>query len=304
MNSESHRKLLIKVLNEVHVDKNISLDKFGEIVNNIMVNNYLAFSDEEISTEGRGHNRAFNISVKCLGHLLTRVLIDNGSSLNVMPKATLEKLHYDRTKVKSSTIIVRAFDGSKREVMGEVEISIQIGPFIFRISFQIMDIKLVYSCLLGRPWIHASRAVPSSLHKKLKFIVDNKLVIIFGEEDLSVSCPQSTEHIEAIEEALETAFQSLEITNTTLAKDEPRKGKVLRPMIAATRMMIKKGFRVSQGLGKNLHGISKPIELRGTWLDNKIAEHRIPLECNCPLVKQKLRRMNPETSLKIKEEVN
>ncbi|RDY06711.1 hypothetical protein CR513_09262, partial [Mucuna pruriens] len=155
-----------------------------------------------------------------------------------MPKATLEKLPYDKTKVKSNAIIVRAFDGSKRELPA-------------------------YSCLLGRPWTHASGAVLSSLHQKIKFIVDNKLVIISREEDLSVSYPQSTEHIEAVEEALKMAFQSLEISNTTLAKDELRKGKVLRPMMVAARMMIKKGFRVGQGLGKNLHGISKPIELRG-----------------------------------------
>ncbi|RDY06719.1 hypothetical protein CR513_09243, partial [Mucuna pruriens] len=30
-----------------------------------------------------------------------------------------------------------------------------------------------------------------------------------------------------------------------------------------TPLMIKKGFRVGQGLGKNLHGISKSIELKG-----------------------------------------
>ncbi|RDX62980.1 hypothetical protein CR513_58636, partial [Mucuna pruriens] len=180
---------------EVHVDKNISLDKFGAIINNIMVNNYLAFSNKEISIKGRGHNKALNISVKCLGHLLTRVLINNGSSLNVMLKATLEKLSYGKTNIKSNAIIVRAFDGSKREVMEELQIPVQIGPFVFQISFQIMDIKPV----------HASGVVPSSLYQKLKFLVDNKLVIIFGE-DLSVSFPQSTKHIEVAEEALETAF--------------------------------------------------------------------------------------------------
>ncbi|RDY11569.1 hypothetical protein CR513_03761, partial [Mucuna pruriens] len=126
---------LMKVLNEAHVDKNISLDKFGEIVGNIMVNNYLAFSNEEIPTKGRGHNRALNISIKCLDHLLTRVLIDNDSSLNVMPKATLEKFPYDKTRVRNSSTIVRAFDGSKRAVMGELEIPVQIGPFIFQTPF-------------------------------------------------------------------------------------------------------------------------------------------------------------------------
>ncbi|RDX83650.1 hypothetical protein CR513_35417, partial [Mucuna pruriens] len=46
MNSESHRKLLIKVLNKAYVDRNISVDKFGAIVGNIKVNNYLAFFDD------------------------------------------------------------------------------------------------------------------------------------------------------------------------------------------------------------------------------------------------------------------
>ena len=42
------------------------------------------------------------------------MLIDNGSSLNVMPKATLEKLSCDKFPMKPSTMIVRAFDGSNK----------------------------------------------------------------------------------------------------------------------------------------------------------------------------------------------
>ena len=38
-------------------------------------------------------------------------------------------------------------------------------------------------------------------------------------------------------------------------------------------------------------------------LSSDIVQHRLPLNPECSLVKQKLRRMKPETSLKIKEEV-
>ena len=38
-------------------------------------------------------------------------------------------------------------------------------------------------------------------------------------------------------------------------------------------------------------------------LSSDIVPHRLPLNPECPPVKQKLRRMKPETSLKIKEEV-
>jgi len=38
-------------------------------------------------------------------------------------------------------------------------------------------------------------------------------------------------------------------------------------------------------------------------LDARIMEHKLPLKSECPPVKQKLRWMKPELSLKIREEV-
>jgi len=164
MNSESHRKALLKILNEAHVVHDLSVEKFEGIVGNITANNYLTFTDDEIPVEGVGHNKALHISVKCLDHILARVLIDNGSALNVMPKSTLAKLPFDGSYMKPSATIVRAFDGSRREVMGEITLPVQIGPVTFEITFQVMDITPAYTCLLGRPWIHCAGAVPSTLH--------------------------------------------------------------------------------------------------------------------------------------------
>ena len=38
-------------------------------------------------------------------------------------------------------------------------------------------------------------------------------------------------------------------------------------------------------------------------MDLDIVQHKLPLKPKCPLIKQKLRRMKPEMTLKIKEEV-
>ena len=92
MHSTSHQKLLMKILSEAHVEQDISLGKFEGIVSHITANNYLTFTKDEIPLEGRGHNKALHISVKCMNYAIVRVLIDNGSSLNVMPKTTLDKL--------------------------------------------------------------------------------------------------------------------------------------------------------------------------------------------------------------------
>jgi len=96
MHSTTHRKLLIKILNGAHVERGISLDQFESIISHMTINDYLTFTEEEIPIEGRGLNKALHISVKCMDHVLARMLIDNGSSLNVMPKTTLDKLPFLR----------------------------------------------------------------------------------------------------------------------------------------------------------------------------------------------------------------
>jgi len=113
MSSEPHRALLLKVLNEAQVAQDISVEGFGGLVNNITANNYLAFAEEEILVKGKGHNRALHVSVKCMDHVMAKVLIDNGSSLNVMPKSTLEKLSFNASYLRPSSMVVRAFDGSR-----------------------------------------------------------------------------------------------------------------------------------------------------------------------------------------------
>ena len=109
---------MVKILNEAHVAQDISMEGFGGIINNITTKNYLTFTDKEIPVEGRGHNRALHIFVKCLDHIVAKVLIDNGSSINVMPKATLGKLPFNASHLRPSSMVVRAFDGNCWDVRG------------------------------------------------------------------------------------------------------------------------------------------------------------------------------------------
>jgi len=261
MHSNSHRKLLMKILSGAHVEQDISLDKFEGIVSHITANNYLSFTEDEIPSEGRRHNKALHISVKCMDHFISRVLIDNGSSLNVMPKTTLNKLPSGGIHLHPSTIVVRAFDGSKREVIGEVELPVRVGPCTFQVVFQVMDILPAYSCLLGRPWIHTAGVVPSTLHQKLKFITDDKLIIVSEEEDLLVCGPTPTPYIEAAEEALETSFQALEIVSTAYVEPFKVNSCLSNASLMMAKTMMRKGYRHGSGLGKNGNGSVKPLEL-------------------------------------------
>ena len=84
-----------------------------------------------------------------------------------------------------------------------------------------MDTNLAYSCLLGRPWIHSVGVVPSTLHQKLKFVVEGHLIIVLEEEDILVSFPSSTPYVEVAEESLEMTFQALEVVSNAYVKLPP-----------------------------------------------------------------------------------
>lgn len=89
--------------------------------------------------------------------------------------------------MRPNVIVVKAFDGSRRTVIGEVDLPIYIGLHFFQITFQVMDINPTYSYLLERPWIHTAGAVTSTLYRKMKFVIKDKLIIVFGEEDILIN---------------------------------------------------------------------------------------------------------------------
>ncbi|XP_017984344.1 PREDICTED: uncharacterized protein LOC18586957 [Theobroma cacao] len=173
LNSEAHRNALLKVLNQAYVSQDISVEKLNQIVGNITVGNFIAFNDEEIPSGGRGSNKALHITIKCKDHTVPRVLVDNVSALNVMLRSTLTKLPVDVSYMRTSRMVVQ---------------------------FQVMDIAQSYNCLLGRPWIHMAGAIPSSLHQKVKFIVEGQLISVSVKEDILAIQPSSAPYVEAIEE--------------------------------------------------------------------------------------------------------
>ncbi|KAI5409972.1 hypothetical protein KIW84_055439 [Lathyrus oleraceus] len=139
----------------------------------------LSFTDSDLTPAGRNHNKALHISMECKDTMLSHVLVDTCSSLNVLPKRALSRLEVEGLVLKPSDLVVRAFDGSK-------------------------------SCLLGRPWIHNAGAVSSTLHQKIKFPVNRRIITVCGEEDILVSNLSTFKYVEVEGEIHETLCQAFE----------------------------------------------------------------------------------------------
>ena len=180
MNSSAHSESLMRVLDQAFVESDMHIYQFSSVVRNITSCNNLSFCDDEFPDEGWNHNLALHLPMNCKNDSLSNVLIDNGYELNVIPRSTLMKLKYQGTPMRPSGIIVKVFDGSRKSFIGEVDLPIHIGPHLFQITFQSMDIVPAYSCFLGRSWIHEAGAVTSTLYLNFKFVRGGKVVIING----------------------------------------------------------------------------------------------------------------------------
>uniref|UniRef100_A0A2N9EJT0 G-patch domain-containing protein n=1 Tax=Fagus sylvatica TaxID=28930 RepID=A0A2N9EJT0_FAGSY len=229
--SESHRKALLKVLNEAYVPEDITGPSFENMVTSILVTNQLTFSDDELPPEGRG------------------------------PHQSLVHFDIDPTRVRATSMVVRAFDGTRREVIGEIDLPIEIGPQVYDINFQVLRIDSPYNLLLGRPWLHTAGAVPSSLHQKMKFIIGNQLVTILAEEPISIYNDGAVPYIDrgASEEA---SFHSFEFV-TVIHKVAAVEPKLSKAGMMVAKEFIKAGFQPGQGLGCANQGRTAIVALKG-----------------------------------------
>jgi len=98
------------------------------LVGRIHTTDYLYFIADELGAEGIGHNKPLYITVRCKDYLIGKVLINNGSALNVLPKHMLKEMPVDESHVKPSTMMARAYDGSPRQIIGTLEVELYVGP--------------------------------------------------------------------------------------------------------------------------------------------------------------------------------
>ena len=76
---------------------------------------------------------------------------------------------------------MRAYDNSRREVLGTVTLELTIGPMIKKVEFQVLNIVSCFNMLLGRPWIHDTEVVSSFLYQKVRFPHEGAIVTIYGD---------------------------------------------------------------------------------------------------------------------------
>ncbi|OMO52514.1 Aspartic peptidase [Corchorus capsularis] len=251
---EAHRNVLLQVLSQSYVSQNISVNDMDRLVGNISATGFIPFSEKEIPEGMRNNMKALHITVKCKNISVAHVLIDNSSALNIMPLKMVKRLSVKRTDIQTNHMTVRAFDGTRKSVIGEVEIPIEVGSMPFNLRFQVLNIDPSYSCLLGRPWIHLAGAIPSSLHQIVKFLTPEKLVEVHGEKDYVVASTSGFSYVEPPEESYECSFRAFEVAQ--VIPKSPTNYSII-----SIQIMKKNGWKEGRGLWRNLQGVTKIVTI-------------------------------------------
>ena len=102
--------------------------------------------------------------------------------------------------MQAPTILVFGNGASDRTV-GEISLVTQAVGVNQLIKFQVMDCPSAYNVLLGRPWIHQMRSVPSTLHQSIKFHTPWGVREIKGEQRIARECYQTA--LKGISKSLE-----------------------------------------------------------------------------------------------------
>lgn len=138
----------------------------------------IIFSDADLDPQCAMHNRPLYLTALINGNEVRRVLIDGGSSINVMPLATIEAAGISKDRIVEQIIEIAGFAAEGQATLGHITVDLEVGQIKKPTRFHVINTRPSYHILLGRPWIHKARAVPSSLHQCLKAVVNGKCVTI------------------------------------------------------------------------------------------------------------------------------
>ena len=119
---------------------------------------------------------------------VARVLIDTGSSADIIFKDTLEKMGIDQSEIVKYPSPLLGLSGETTMAYGLINLAVKVGTMTRVTEFLVVDRPASYNIIMGTPWLNAMRAIPSTYHLFLKFPTPNGIEVIWGNPRVSQVC--------------------------------------------------------------------------------------------------------------------
>ncbi|KAJ4818482.1 Pol-polyprotein [Rhynchospora pubera] len=266
------------------------------------------------------HDDAIVLMLRINGIRVKRILVDTGSSADVMYFDALKRMGLGKYPLQPMTTSLVGFTGDKLKPLGTVDLDVSFGDaprtVVSSIRFIVVDAPSAYNVILGRTSLNSIGAVVSTPHLMIKFPTPQGVGIVRGEQQVAKECYRITmapqiAHIERSRKHRQFVA-SLGELNTEPPKTSPteamedtepvvlRDGQVtqLGTLLPATdRHMVRECLIANKDIFANEDDTMPGI-------NRAIAEHRIDTYEEARPVQQRKRKLGLERRKAVQDEVD
>ena len=126
----------------------------------------ITFYDSDLEGCQHPYDDPLVIRAVVANKMVHRVLVDNGSSADIIFASAFDKMGIRKEKLEPVSTHLRGFAGEKVLPLGSIQLVITLGDPPCQATatarFLIVDSPSAYNMLLGRPSLNAIKAIPSA----------------------------------------------------------------------------------------------------------------------------------------------
>ena len=160
----------------------------------------LGFLDEDKIGTIQPHDDALVVTLRIEGFDVKRVLVDQGSAVEVMYPDLYKRLNLmpEDLIVYDSPLV--SFEGKTVTLKGQIRLPIQTRLEVVEVDFIVVDAYSPYTAIVARPWLHALGAISSTLHQKVKYLSEGQVEEIGGNQAMARQCMVAAiSHLSSVE---------------------------------------------------------------------------------------------------------
>ncbi|XP_073063731.1 uncharacterized protein [Primulina eburnea] len=152
----------------------------------------ISFGPDDLRGIVASHNDALVVTTTVANYDVAQIFIDNGSSVNILFKSTLDKMKVEGFEFEPISTPLYGFAGHAIPPLGQIVLPLSLGHEPRRVTkmttFTVVDTPSAYNGILGRPALKEFRAVVSTYHQKLKFPVGKEVGVLCGGQRAARRC--------------------------------------------------------------------------------------------------------------------
>ena len=148
----------------------------------------IIFTAEDGNGAYFNHEDALVVTLDVGNRIVKRILVDNGSSVDVIFLSTLEVIGISPTVIQPTKAALVGFKGVDSKARGKITLPISVKDKVQMTELMVVDAPSSYNMIVGRPWLHSMKAVPSTYHQKLKYTTASGVDEIPGDQAVARVC--------------------------------------------------------------------------------------------------------------------